>query len=52
MPAYRRFASAPLPVTERAADEVLSLPIHEALTDDEIDRVIGVVNQHQSEGSP
>jgi len=43
MPAYRRFATAPLPVTERAAGEVLSLPIHEALTDAEVDRVVAVV---------
>jgi aminotransferase EvaB len=52
MPAYRRFASAPLPVTERAADEILSLPIHEALTEDEVDWVIEVAGRFRSEGSP
>ena len=33
-----------LPVTEQAALEVVSIPVHPALTDDEIDRVIEVSN--------
>ena len=52
MPAYRRFASSPLPVTERAADEVLSLPIHEALTAEEVDRVTEEINRWQSGARP
>jgi dTDP-4-amino-4,6-dideoxygalactose transaminase len=32
-----------MPVSERLANEVLSLPIHADLTDDEVDRVIDAV---------
>lgn len=39
MPAYAPFAR-PLPVTERAADEILSIPVHEHLTDDEVSAVV------------
>lgn len=39
MPAYARFAR-PLPVTERAAGEILSIPVHEHLSDDEVSAVI------------
>jgi len=41
MPAYEAFARdvPPLPVTERAAAEILSLPIHESLTRAEAQRV-------------
>ena len=39
-PAYARWARGALPEAERAAAEVLSLPIHPWLTDDEIDRVV------------
>ena len=34
-----------LPETARAAEEVLSLPIHPRLTDDEVERVISTVNE-------
>jgi len=46
MPAYRQLAadSGPLPVTERASREILSLPMHEALSDEEVARVIDAVN--------
>ena len=35
-----RFATMKLPVTERLADEVLTLPCHPAMTDDEVSHVI------------
>ena len=42
-PAFRDVAARPLPVSERLANEVLSLPIHPDLRDDEVDRVIEAV---------
>lgn len=39
MPAYAPFADEPLPVTERACDEVLSLPLHPGLPGDAVERV-------------
>jgi perosamine synthetase len=35
----------PMPEAERAATEVLSLPVHPSLSDDDIDRVIGTVRK-------
>jgi len=45
MPAYREFQAGhpPLPVTDRAAREILSLPIYPELLDDEVDQVIAAV---------
>ncbi len=42
-PAFAAFARGPLPVTERAMREVVSLPLHPNLTDAEADRVIEAV---------
>ncbi len=42
-PAFGPFRRGPLPVTERAMREVVSLPLHPLLTDDEVDRVIEAV---------
>jgi dTDP-4-amino-4,6-dideoxygalactose transaminase len=42
-PAYARWARARLPEAEKAAAEVLSLPVHPWLTDDEIERVAAVL---------
>ena len=42
-PAFRDVAARPLPVSERLANEVLSLPIHPDLRDDEVERVIEAV---------
>jgi dTDP-4-amino-4,6-dideoxygalactose transaminase len=42
-PAYARWARGRLPRAEHAATEVLSLPIHPWLTDDEIARVVDVL---------
>ena len=33
-----------LPQTERAAREVLSLPVHPSLSDDDLDRIVTAVN--------
>jgi len=33
------------PVAEQAADEVLSLPVHPALSDDDLDRIVEAVNR-------
>jgi dTDP-4-amino-4,6-dideoxygalactose transaminase len=35
----------PLPVTERVADEVLSLPLFPGMEDEQVDRVIGALNR-------
>lgn len=43
-PAWRRATPPSLPMTEQAASEVLSLPCHPALTDEEVERVIKAVN--------
>ncbi len=37
------------PVTERLTDQVLSIPVHPSLTDDEVATVIGAVNQTAAE---
>ncbi|MEM1154249.1 MAG: DegT/DnrJ/EryC1/StrS family aminotransferase [Pseudomonadota bacterium] len=42
MPAFERF-SRELPVTERAASEILSLPVHEYLSDDDVSSVIDAI---------
>jgi dTDP-4-amino-4,6-dideoxygalactose transaminase len=39
-PAFKGFEARPLLVSERLANEVLSLPVHPDLTDEEVDRVI------------
>ena len=42
-PAWREVAPPSLPATESAAGEILSLPCHPALTDEEVARVIDAV---------
>jgi dTDP-4-amino-4,6-dideoxygalactose transaminase len=42
-PAFAAFSRGPLPVTERAMQEVVSLPLHPALSDADADRVIEAV---------
>ena len=42
-PAFRDFTGRNLPVSERLAEEVLALPMHPDLTDEEVDRVIAAV---------
>jgi dTDP-4-amino-4,6-dideoxygalactose transaminase len=48
-PPLKRFADGPLPVSERAAGEILSLPIFPHMTDAQVDTVcdelVGVVHQ-------
>ncbi len=43
--------SLDLPATERAAAQCLSLPVHPALTDDDVDRVVVAVNRLAEAGS-
>jgi dTDP-4-amino-4,6-dideoxygalactose transaminase len=40
---YLRFAGRPLPVAERCAGEVLSLPMFPHMTDDQVRQVCGAV---------
>jgi dTDP-4-amino-4,6-dideoxygalactose transaminase len=47
---YRRFASGPLPVAERCADEVLSLPMFPHMTDSQIAQVCDAVLAALSSG--
>ncbi len=42
-PAFKTYGGRSLPVSERLAREVLSLPLHADLTDDEVERVIDAV---------
>ena len=42
-PAFRAYVGRALPVSEKLANEVVSLPIHPDLTDAEVDRVIAAV---------
>jgi aminotransferase EvaB len=44
MPPYRHLGG-PLPITERASAEILSIPIHEALTDHHVDLIIATLNE-------
>jgi perosamine synthetase len=46
------YADASYPVTERLTDEVLSLPVHPSLTDDEVATVIDAVNGAVAELGP
>lgn len=45
-PAYR--AAASLPITEKACDQVISLPCFPGLSDEEVDRVIAAVTKYFS----
>lgn len=48
-PAYRRLGFAgSYPVAERLAREVLSLPVHPALADDDLERIIDAVTRYES----
>ncbi len=44
-PAFAEFADEPLPVTELAADRILSLPMSPTLTVAQVDRVSDVLSQ-------
>jgi dTDP-4-amino-4,6-dideoxygalactose transaminase len=46
------YADQRYPVTERLTTEVLSIPVHPSLTDDEVETVIGVVNETAAELGP
>jgi dTDP-4-amino-4,6-dideoxygalactose transaminase len=49
---YRGFASGPLPAAERAAGEILSLPIYPHLTDDQLWSVCAAIEELGTDGSP
>jgi dTDP-4-amino-4,6-dideoxygalactose transaminase len=49
-PAFRDFKGRKLPVSEQLASEVLALPMHPDLTDEEVDRVIAAVRQAVAAG--
>ncbi|MFV2100540.1 DegT/DnrJ/EryC1/StrS family aminotransferase [Micromonospora sp. LOL_024] len=44
-PAYADLTSGPLPVTERLTRDSLILPLHHALTEDDQDRIVGVLRK-------
>ncbi|MFC7621392.1 DegT/DnrJ/EryC1/StrS family aminotransferase [Microlunatus sp. GCM10028923] len=44
-PPHRELITAPLPVTERLTDHTLILPLYHRLTEDDQDRVIGVLSE-------
>jgi perosamine synthetase len=46
------YADAQLPVTDRLTDEVVSIPVHPSLTDDEVGVVIDAVNAVAAELGP
>ena len=45
-------ATQAFPVTERLTEQVLSIPVHPTLTDDEVATVIGAVNETAAELGP
>lgn len=45
MPFYRRFSKRPLPNTEKAASQVFSLPVHPAVTEEQIDYIATSLKQ-------
>ncbi|MGY1688877.1 DegT/DnrJ/EryC1/StrS family aminotransferase [Geodermatophilus sp. SYSU D01105] len=47
-PAFAEFADAPLPVTERAAEHIVSLPMSPTLTLEQVDRVCEVLSALES----
>ncbi|HWJ76234.1 MAG TPA: DegT/DnrJ/EryC1/StrS aminotransferase family protein [Kaistia sp.] len=49
-PAFAEVAKRPLPVSERLAETVLSIPMNPDLTDEEVDRVIDAVTQYVRRG--
>lgn len=44
--AYKEFSSLVLPIAEKMADRVVSLPMYYGMTDEEIDYVIKIVNSY------
>jgi perosamine synthetase len=46
------FADQRYPVTDRLTEQVLSIPVHPSLTDDEVETVIGAVNETAVELGP
>jgi dTDP-4-amino-4,6-dideoxygalactose transaminase len=46
---FRRFATRPLPNTERLSQQVITLPFFTAITDEEIDYVVGALQQADRE---
>ena len=42
---YLNIPKGSLPITERFADEVLSLPLYNGMSDEEIDYVIDIINK-------
>jgi dTDP-4-amino-4,6-dideoxygalactose transaminase len=46
-PAFASFGPGPCPVASVAADELLSLPLHPALSDEDVERVAAAVNAFQ-----
>ena len=44
-PPYLRYATSPLPVTEKCAGEILSLPMFPHMSDGQLDRVCGAVRE-------
>ena len=46
------YGSGSYPVTDRLTDQVLSIPVHPSLSDDEVSTVIGAVNETAAELGP
>lgn len=44
--AYREWNNLSLPVTEKIHNEVLSLPVSQVMTEDEVDRVVKIINSY------
>ena len=48
-PAYKKYATSPLPVTEWASERCVALPIYPLLSDKDVDYVIGAVKDWKGE---
>ena len=46
--AYKKFNNLNLPVTEKIHREVLSLPISQVMTKDDMDRVVGILSKYET----
>jgi dTDP-4-amino-4,6-dideoxygalactose transaminase len=50
MTAYRQFADSSLPVTERVGKEIITIPIHPNLTDEDVTTIIDGINRFNDAG--
>jgi perosamine synthetase len=50
-PFFKRFLTSPMPVTERVAEEIITLPLYYDMSDDQVNMVIDAVHGYFENGS-